>query len=578
MHLQPIILLAFNDDFGGNQLRDISLEKKAINQALSPAETQKLCKLVQIDAAEGKDIFDQFRMYRDMIRIFHFGGHANSFQLKTRETTLEEQSLAQFLVHQKGVELVFLNACSTFEQAKALIESGVKLVIATHERVNDTWARKFAAEFYQSLAKGLDIQDAFEEAKTIVVAESGSNDRGLFWDEPTDVLADQYPWTLITKDDIESSWSLFNLRDIRFTLKFYQKVLQEFETLYHQFPNVPISVTDTDFQWLKQWIKTHTNSLIGVPDRPKMMKVKRELVSQKEKINQLQVANQTLIRELLNREVEKINYTNEKIYFDQYLLQHDEPIGIFVIHGLRNFGHSWLMKRLLLKRNMIQSKVIVVDRVVSRRRQKNWFHIFLGDIASQLFKRDANDIAVMEELQRSADIQDKVERITQRICQRLENGETIVFRINNFIYDIPVDDADAFLSDLVNTFWHKTYPRLKESAQLGEGQLLFFLLERTEESILSDLTAYLELTPEASANRKAPLILDIQKIKDQDLVGWYTSQIMNVPIMKVRKQLIHLSDPEACKRFILNARETHIGIFQQIYACCETTFEEVDDF
>lgn len=575
---QPIILLAFNDDFDGDRLRDISKEQQEIYTALKPAEDAGLCKIIQLAAAGANDILHYFREYRDRIRIFHFAGHANSFQLKTRDAEMHGESFAAFLEYQKGLDLVFLNACATFMQAKALTQHGVRAIIATYEKIYDEDARAFAKQYYQSFATGLDIYQAFEEAQQAVMAQHNGNTRSMYWEQNPERDPRLPPWTISPSQPDSTTWSLYNLREVRYSLKTLEETIQDHQILKNQFPYAPLSLQDHEYAVMHDWLKSQLRQLSNQPDRMTIMQVKQSIQTKSAELSALNRDLNTLTRELLNREAEKLNYQNEKVFFDKYLLEYEEPIGIFVIHGLWNYGHKWLMDRLLLKRNNIDSKVAVVEGKVGRTREKNWLHIFLISMARQLFKQNSDDLSIFEKIKSSSPLQEKLELITNRICQRLENDETIIFRLNNFIYNIPVEDADVFLHELVNNFWQAAYPKLKQSAEMGFGKLMIFMLEKTDEPIVDELSSYLELTPEASKNRKAPLILDIKKIQYQDLHGWYTTHMTHVPITKIRQKLIELSDIDHCKALAEQENQTHTGIFQHIYECCETTFEEIDDF
>jgi len=575
---QPIILLAFNDDFDGDRLRDISKEQQEIYTALKPAEDAGLCKIIQLAAAGANDILHYFREYRDRIRIFHFAGHANSFQLKTREAEMHGESFAAFLGHQNGLDLVFLNACATFMQAEALVQHGVKAVIATYERIYDEDARAFAKQYYQSFATGLDIFQAFDEAQQALLAQHNGKTRSMYWEQNPERDPALPPWSISPIQPNSKSWSLYNLREVRHSLKTIKQTLQDYKTLKNQFPDAPLSLPDHEYAGMNDWLKSQLNQLNDQPDRIAIMQVKQAILTKTSELTAIKRNLNTLTGELLNHEAEKLNYQNEKIFFDKYLLEYEEPVGIFVIHGLWNYGHKWLMDRLLLKRNNIDSKVVVVEGKVGRTREKNWLHIFLISLARQLFKQHSDDLSTFEKIKSNSSLHEKLELITNRICQRLENDETIIFRLNNFIYGIPVEDADVFLQELVNNFWQTAYPKFKHSAEMGFGKLMIFMLEKTDEPIVDELSSYLELTPEASKNHKAPLILDIQKIQYTDLHGWYTAHMTHLPITKIRKKLIELSDIDHCKALTEQEHQTHIGIFQHIYECCETTFEEIDDF
>ncbi len=97
-------------------------------------------------ATEAK-ILEPFREHRDRIAIFHFAGHANGYELllesiKGETDVVKAQGFAQFLKQQQGLQLVFLNGCSTMQQVKDLHDAGIPAVIATSLAIDDREAAK----------------------------------------------------------------------------------------------------------------------------------------------------------------------------------------------------------------------------------------------------------------------------------------------------------------------------------------------------------------------------------------------------------------------------------------------------
>jgi AAA+ ATPase superfamily predicted ATPase len=79
------------------------------------------------------------------------------------QPTRAEQLIA-LLMTQKHLRLVFLNGCSTAGLAHRLLDAGVPAVIATDRSINDDLAQLFAGEFYQQLAQGTVIEQAYLRA------------------------------------------------------------------------------------------------------------------------------------------------------------------------------------------------------------------------------------------------------------------------------------------------------------------------------------------------------------------------------------------------------------------------------
>lgn len=211
----PVILLTFANDRQGAFLRNISLEQQAITDALKPAEQSGWVKVEVIAAASVQRIVDAFMEYRDRVVLFHYGGHANedSLFLTSGEnaTTVDADSFADFLATQKAMKLVFLNACDTYDQAKALQRAGVGQVIVTDRAIEDEAAKDFARYFYAGLAQKKTVDASFNQADSIVKLGKGGATRELYWDEEQlkpEKTYDNDPWELFVSAQADPGWNL----------------------------------------------------------------------------------------------------------------------------------------------------------------------------------------------------------------------------------------------------------------------------------------------------------------------------------------------------------------------------------
>ena len=78
---QPVIFLAFANKQGDGSdgyLRELPEEFRKITEALDPLEAQGAT-VKPAPFATLKNILDKFRDFRDCIAVFHFAGHANSY-------------------------------------------------------------------------------------------------------------------------------------------------------------------------------------------------------------------------------------------------------------------------------------------------------------------------------------------------------------------------------------------------------------------------------------------------------------------------------------------------------------------
>lgn len=215
--LKPVIFLAFANDRDDRvrYLRNLPDEARRIRDILAQAKQAGLCDVVERSNASLQDILNVFQHpdYRNRIAIFHFGGHANGYQLLLESSTGKAtvayaEGLAAFLGHQTGLQLVFLNGCSTQQQAQGLLDHGVSTVIATARSINDQTAMDFAARFYQGLAGGAAIRTAYAEAVAAVQAATGGNTRDLHWEK--EIETDRWPWDLYLRNGAEvvTQWNL----------------------------------------------------------------------------------------------------------------------------------------------------------------------------------------------------------------------------------------------------------------------------------------------------------------------------------------------------------------------------------
>jgi CHAT domain-containing protein len=224
---KPVILLAFANDrddrVDNRYLRNLPEEARRLEDALGQAQDAGLCQVIVRQNATLDRILDVFqhRDYRNRVALFHYGGHANSYQLlfetvEGKPAAADAAGLAAFLGGQTGLELVFLNGCSTQDQAQGLLDAGVSAVIATTQAVVDEVATEFAARFYRGLASGATISTAFKEAEASVQSVYGKDTRNLYPVAVQETLAaDRLPWGLHPRDGAEGvvDWNLPDAAD-----------------------------------------------------------------------------------------------------------------------------------------------------------------------------------------------------------------------------------------------------------------------------------------------------------------------------------------------------------------------------
>ncbi len=168
--LRPVIFTAFANPT--RDLENLNQELKGIQDELISHEFS--IHLEQYIDTNTKDCFKYIKNFEGRIRIFHFGGHANSEVLSLQNSDVFFEPLAKELVlrNPTSLRLVFLNGCATEAHAEILMNLGVPAVIATSTKIDDKMATEFAVEFYKRLASEETIETAFNSTCNSVQSNS----------------------------------------------------------------------------------------------------------------------------------------------------------------------------------------------------------------------------------------------------------------------------------------------------------------------------------------------------------------------------------------------------------------------
>lgn len=162
--MKPIIFITFANDPDAH-LGLLKEESRRLHGALEELDRKEYLKLIREESAQVKDIFDTFNKNKDRIAIFHYAGHASGTSLELEEGEGNAGGLAKLMAEQEGLQLVFLNGCSSKGQVKGLLDAGVPAVIATSVPIDDRKAMEFSQQFYLALANRRTIEQAFNTAK-----------------------------------------------------------------------------------------------------------------------------------------------------------------------------------------------------------------------------------------------------------------------------------------------------------------------------------------------------------------------------------------------------------------------------
>ncbi len=215
----PVVFIAFANDKVdyARYLRNLPKEQDGIRKALFEAQQAGLCEVVERANATLEQLLDVFqnKNYTDRIAIFHYGGHADGYQLLLEQldgshAVAHGGGLVSFFAKQNGLKLVFFNGCSTQQQALELSAAGVSAVVGTSQSINDDVATALAIRFYKGLGQGHTLERAWNEALDEIKLQYGDQNKGLYRLKKGEAPPDQLPWNLVVREGAEQvrNWNL----------------------------------------------------------------------------------------------------------------------------------------------------------------------------------------------------------------------------------------------------------------------------------------------------------------------------------------------------------------------------------
>lgn len=204
---KPIFLFAFAND-AQSSLR-LAEESRAAREALEAAHhDQEQIEFLSLGYATFDDLYRTFNRFHNRIYLFHYGGHSDQDTLHLKDKRGHADSLATLIGQQENLRLVFLNGCSNRNQIEELWKHGVRAVIATSAEVEDGRALALARQFYEALAGGKSIRQAFEVALSYVTNDHPGLDIGFRGELPPPSPTDIAPWGLYSQDEQVLDWKL----------------------------------------------------------------------------------------------------------------------------------------------------------------------------------------------------------------------------------------------------------------------------------------------------------------------------------------------------------------------------------
>jgi DNA polymerase III alpha subunit (gram-positive type) len=149
-------------------------EVRLIDREIRSSEYRDAIKLKPWLAVRPMDLLQAINEIRPS--ILHFSGHGdqNGFLYfqddngKAKPVSL--RAIVETIRTSNDIQLVFLNACFSADQAQALVKY-IPVAIGMTDAVDDTSARVFAAKFYSAIGFGYSVKRAFDQARAALLLE-----------------------------------------------------------------------------------------------------------------------------------------------------------------------------------------------------------------------------------------------------------------------------------------------------------------------------------------------------------------------------------------------------------------------
>lgn len=231
---KPVVFLAFANAKEEGYLSQLKKESALLYDLFSPLNRSGQLEILREESLEHGELAKRLSQYKERLTVLHYGGHANSQSLSFEDGPGNVEGIAMMLKLQTNLKLVFLNGCSTQEQAKPFLEAGVPVVIATTRSVSDKDATFFAEHFYHALINEHGLREAFIVASGALKARTSEKlsapevvtFRGIGKREPK---LPEMPWRMYVQSDNERAllWKLTKAKP-KTTIK--QRIWQWFLT------------------------------------------------------------------------------------------------------------------------------------------------------------------------------------------------------------------------------------------------------------------------------------------------------------------------------------------------------------
>ena len=179
---------------GTTQALAIDEEARAIDQKIRASQHRDRLTFATAWAARPDDLLQKLNEHEaDIVQFSGHGAGMSGLVFVADDGSgkpVSAEALGALFKNRGGsTKVVFLNACDSMEQARAIAEH-IDCAIGMTDSISDEAARVFAASFYRAVGFGKSVAVAFDEARTALLLESIDED---------DVPA------LVTRDGVNAS-------------------------------------------------------------------------------------------------------------------------------------------------------------------------------------------------------------------------------------------------------------------------------------------------------------------------------------------------------------------------------------
>ena len=174
-----VLFLAANPQ-DQTQLR-LDEEIRAITERIRASAYRDSVELVSRWAVRPADLMQALNEHRP--HVVHFSGHgtaAGDIVLQADDggakLATQEAIVATMSTMTDNIRLVIFNACFSSEQAQAVTRY-VDAAVGMNAAIGDEAARVFAAQFYSAIGFGRSVQQAFDQARALLLLEGIPEDK-----------------------------------------------------------------------------------------------------------------------------------------------------------------------------------------------------------------------------------------------------------------------------------------------------------------------------------------------------------------------------------------------------------------